>query len=433
MSSTLEQLTALSHHLNSRRGAIMEAWRAASDADPNQTTSNALTRSQFNDHIPEVLNAFERKLRARPGGERAADADEDQREEEVKHGLHRWQQGYRLREITREWGHLHLCLSAELDAFAAAHPEMTRESQSAANRELIMLVNNAINESTAQYARMEREEATARAHDLEIALAQIGELERKRGALIREAVHDLGGNIQAVSSAASLLGVTDIPEEERRIFSEMLKRGVGTLRSMLGDLMDLARLEAGEQQRKIAGFDAAVVLAELCKVSEPFAVERRLTLASAGPGHLLVEGDADKVHRIAQNLVINALKYTEEGGVTVSWGEEGDDKWWLMVKDTGPGMQAGPGAPLLNALKEATASARDSAEKAEDEGEDGSGVLPESSPETDFLPIRQQPGEGIGLSIVKRLCELLDASLELASSEESGTTFRVLIPRRYNP
>ena len=43
----------------------------------------------------------------------------------------------------------------------------------------------------------------------------------------------------------------------------------------------------------------------------------------------------------------------------------------------------------------------------------------------------QQTGEGIGLSIVKRLCELLDASLELASSAETGTTFRIVFPRRY--
>jgi signal transduction histidine kinase len=309
---------------------------------------------------------------------------------------------------------------------------MTREAQAAANRELIMLVNNAISESSAQYARLEREEAAGRARDLEAALAQLGEIERRRGALIREAVHDLGGNIQAVTSAASLLGVTDIPEDERRIFSEMLKRGVGTLRTMLGDLMKLARLEAGEEQRNVALFDAAAVLTELCKVSQPLADQRRLSLSIEGPASLPVEGDADKVHRIAQNLVINALKYTQVGGVTVSWGEEGTEKWWLKVEDTGPGLLSGPGAPMLKALKEATASARDSDQKALENQGETEHVLPDSAPgETDFLPARQQPGEGIGLSIVKRLCELLDASLELSSSPETGTIFRVLIPRRY--
>jgi signal transduction histidine kinase len=45
--------------------------------------------------------------------------------------------------------------------------------------------------------------------------------------------------------------------------------------------------------------------------------------------------------------------------------------------------------------------------------------------------VRQQRGEGIGLSIVKRLCELLDASMELDSAPDVGTTFRIVFPRHY--
>ena len=50
---------------------------------------------------------------------------------------------------------------------------------------------------------------------------------------------------------------------------------------------------------------------------------------------------------------------------------------------------------------------------------------------TDSRPVHQQTGEGIGLSIVKRLCELLDATVELESTVDVGTTFRVLLSRRY--
>jgi signal transduction histidine kinase len=49
------------------------------------------------------------------------------------------------------------------------------------------------------------------------------------------------------------------------------------------------------------------------------------------------------------------------------------------------------------------------------------------------LPASQLPGEGIGLSIVKRLCELLDASLELETSPGAGSTFRVILPCQYAP
>src|SRR5579862_539286 len=101
-----EQFNALSDFLGTQRKMILQAWRNAADADPKQTTVGALTRSQFNDHIPQVLDAFEQKLRARPGGAADKAADLITKREEVKHGLHRWQQGYRLQELMHEWGHL---------------------------------------------------------------------------------------------------------------------------------------------------------------------------------------------------------------------------------------------------------------------------------------------------------------------------------------
>jgi len=117
--------------------------------------------------------------------------------------------------------------------------------------------------------------------------------------------------------------------------------------------------------------------------------------------------------------------------VTVSLGME-EDNWWLMVKDTGPGMLAGPGAPMLVGLKEATASARESDETAAAiAGEISHVLVAAPGGATRMRPPHQQPGEGVGLSIVKRLCELLDASLEMASSAETGTTFRVVFPRHY--
>ena len=135
---------------------------------------------------------------------------------------------------------------------------------------------------------------------------------------------------------------------------------------------------------------------------------------------------------MAKNLLVNALKYTEAGGVTVSWGEE-KENWWLMVKDTGPGMLSGGSQPLKAGLQEATASAKESDEKSAAIKGESSQVLGATGAATvaTTTPSHNQPGEGIGLSIVKRLCELLDASLEIASSAEAGTTFRVVFPRRY--
>ena len=425
------QLLALADYLASRREEILAKWQRAAIVDPIQTTVRSLTRAQFYDHIPQVLDGFETGLRAVPGVTTARGADRAKKAEEIKHGLHRWQQGYRLLELMHEWGHLQLSLFEEMEAFSTANSGFGREALAEANRQMISMVNDAISESTGQYERMQRAEAAGRLGDLEVALSGIKELDRRRTVLIHQAVHDLRTNVQSVSSAANILGEAGIAENERIEFAALLQRGVQSVSEMLGELMELARLEAGRDRRHIAAFEVTALLSELCEINRPIAEEHRLFLRTLPSPMLYVEGDARKVRRIAQNLVLNALKYTKIGGVMVSWGEEAKN-WWLKVTDTGPGLMSGPGAPMLKGLEEATASARESDEIAATASGDVSHVLkPDGSGADKKIPLRQHPGEGIGLSIVKRLCELLDASLELASSAETGTTFRVVFPREY--
>ena len=423
------QLDALADHFERQRGAILEAWQTAARADPEQSTARALTRRQLYDHIPQVLDAFERKLRFRPGRKNEQQAREEEKSEEVKHGLHRWQQGYRFVELTHEWGHLQSCLFVEMETFSKNHEGFTRECLCEATRQMIALVNEAIGESAGQYERLHRAEAAGHVGDLDRALSSLREVEGRRSTLIHQAVHDLRTNVQTVQSAAQILAAANIEERERIQFATMLDQALQSVSGMLAELMELARLEAGQEHREIASFDAGVLVGELCRVNGAFARERHLSLETSGPATLMVMGDAGKVRRLLQNLVINALKYTVIGGVVVSWGEE-KSNWFLMVKDSGPGILAGPGAPILVGLKEATVSARESDEKAAaKKGEISHALSPESTASTSVRPAHQQIGEGIGLSIVKRLCELLDASLEVASVPGTGTTFRVVFPR----
>jgi len=406
----------------------LQAWRKADLADTDQTTGRSLTLGQFRDHIPEMLDAFEFRLRSRPGGTDAVAAESNKKDEEVKHGLHRWQQGYRLQELINECGHLQFCLCDELGRFAENNPNIDPETVAEAQRQIMSLVNDTISESAGQYERMQQAEAAGHVGDLRGALASVNEIERHRFALFHQVVHDLKNDVVVVNLAATLLGNPAMAKSERVESAAYLKQAVKGLNTMLEELMELARLQAGQETRKVGAFDASVLLTELCTAHEPFARERELFLRVEGPTHLAVLGDAEKTRRLAKNLVGNALKYTSRGGVEVVWGEE-KETWWLMVKDTGPGMLSGPGAPLVTGLQEATASAKESDEKAAARKGQISQVLPAPTEATSTeAPSPHQPGEGIGLSIVKRLCELLDASIEIASSAETGTTFRVVFP-----
>jgi signal transduction histidine kinase len=264
--STTEQLAEFSDYLGTRQKQIMRAWREMSDADPNQTTGHTLTRGQFQDHVPEVLSAFERKIRNRAGGLAASAAGADQKREEVQHGLHRWQQGYRLLELLREWGHLQQCLFEELASFAESRDWFEEETLAEANRLLIALVNETITESAVQYERMQQAEAAGRMKDLQDALTTMKDIEGRRTALIHEAVHDIHGNVFGVTAAANLLGSNPIDDTQRIELAALLDRGVKSVASMLDQLMELARLEAGKEQREIVEFDAAELVTELGNV-----------------------------------------------------------------------------------------------------------------------------------------------------------------------
>jgi len=101
---------ALSAYLKRRRGVILQAWRTAVTSDPTLTSGAALPRAQLHDHIPALLVDFERAL---AGGDMAgsdlAESTNDQEPHQgdaAAHGLHRWQQGFDLAEVTRELGRL---------------------------------------------------------------------------------------------------------------------------------------------------------------------------------------------------------------------------------------------------------------------------------------------------------------------------------------
>ncbi|MBA2723472.1 MAG: HAMP domain-containing histidine kinase, partial [Methylibium sp.] len=225
----------------------------------------------------------------------------------------------------------------------------------------------------------------------------------------------------------------DLASPLRDKFLRLLTRNVSSLHALLDDVLDFARLQAGQEHRQVQPFDAAALLRELCEDHQKFAAERGLALNAEGPQAWVVEGDAVKVRRVAQNLVLNALKYTSTGGVYVRWGESAADderRWMLSVEDTGPGFHAGPGAPLAGAMEQATAEAKLLEEDADSDRNSGSHDANRELARDD-RPVHQQAGEGVGLSIVKRLCELLDATIELETTPTAGTTFRVLFPRRY--
>jgi signal transduction histidine kinase len=426
-----EQFIALASYVASRRQDILTAWRQAVEADRTLPTAPTLPRVQLKDHIPRILDQFERLIRGSAGVDGAAMSKA--RDCAADHGIQRWQQGYRLHEVIREWGHLQMCLADELERYAAGHPELDASVMPAARRRLLELCNEGIDESTSEYFRLQQAEAAGQVRDIEQALAHLSGLEHQRAELWRAAAHDLRGSLGVVTTTTTALAREDVPEAARWQLVQMLQKSVSALHGLLEDLMSLARLGAGHEERQVSPFDAARLLSELCANMQPLARERHVFLKAQGPVSLAVEGDAIKVQRIVQNLVLNALRYTESGGVTVTWGESranDPERWMLCIHDTGPGLDTSSQAPIAKALEKATQEAR---QVEVDAGKSFAAVKAAGSEQARSQSRSRRPGggEGIGLVIVKRLCDLLDGSLEFESEHGKGATFRVLLPRRY--
>jgi signal transduction histidine kinase len=425
------QLAALADHLLARRQTILENWRRAVAGDVSLSTASTLARKEFYDHIPAVLDAFDEILRARYLAQKKA-ATAEQKTRAADHGLHRWHHGYNQRDVMREWSHLHLCLIDELENYSRLIGGTEAEVMPAARRALAQLCNDGIVESAARYAELQQLEAKGRVGDLENAIEELTQLDQQRREILRRAVHDVRSSFGVIKNISDQLRDQETDESAKTEYLSLLQKSVASLHRLLNDLLVLTRLEAGQERRDLRPLDAAVMLKELCDSFQSFAADRGLFLESEGPPSLPVQGDAVNLQRIAQNLVLNALKYTSSGGVHVTWNAfeiEGRQRWAFTIADTGPGFQNAAAAPLARAIEESTAEAK-AVEQSSAQTKPHTETL-SSSPHALGGRTPEPAGEGIGLAIVKRLCELLDATLELESEVGRGSVFRVELPSYY--
>jgi len=434
VSSPASPLIALGAHLQQRCEAVLRAWRNAVAADPLLTAGASLPRAQLNDHIPALLEDFVARLVSNGKEERSL-AGKEHLADAAAHGLHRWQQGFNLEEVTRELGRLNECVVLELED-CARDSRFDSDTMAQARKVWAELHGTAVSASTSRYFTLQQVEAAGHVGELEQALRSLRELESERAKLWQEAAHDLRGNLGVVMNVTAGLKQVQGTAEVGRAFLGLLDRNVQALHRLLEDVTSLARLQGGQERCSVAPFEASRLLRELCEGMQPVVQERGLFLKTDGPAECAVEGDEIKTRRIVQNLLVNAAKYTRQGGVTVSWGYGATDdvnRWFIQVQDSGPGFHAGPGSEMAEALVVATGQSDGLAADAaageithvRDEG-----LRSPQSLQDDRKAV-QQAGEGIGLSIVKRLCELLDATMELESRIDEGTTVRIYLPRRH--
>lgn len=403
-------------YLFAKREVILNNWFTRVTEDASSAAVIGLTRDEFNDQVPLILEILDQRLRhQRPQVDPIVVAAE--------HGVHRWHKGYNLTELLQELAHLHTLLIHELEVYGSIYTDTQLSVLSNAYQLVNEIMHEAIRGSAAKYNELQRQDASQQAANLQQALQALDELTRQRGELLRSASHDLRSHFSLLSGAAWML---DQPgtEQEQKQWRDMWQRNLDNAAMLLMKLMDLARLEAGQETLQLESFDAAELLRQIAENVHPTAEQRQLAFEWSGPKSLLVAGDPVKVQRIVQNLLINALNHTQQGWITLSWSREDNFRWTVSIQDSGPGLPP----DIVGQLGQALVPTVDSTSVFREE--DTKQPLPKPEDAIPANPV-QPKGEGIGLLIVKRLCELLRANLDIETRPGAGTLFRVRFPINY--
>ncbi|PVM92185.1 hybrid sensor histidine kinase/response regulator [Caulobacter radicis] len=202
-----------------------------------------------------------------------------------------------------------------------------------------------------------------------------------------------------------ILGMTQVMsrealDDDQRERLEIIGASGAALLEILNDVLDLSKIEAGRMELNEAAFDLEETVRLALAPYAPLAAEKDLSLTlavdEAATGAWL--GDAPRLRQILGNLVVNAVKFTDQGGVAVSV-ERREAGLRFIVADTGEGVSEADRARIFKAFTQADASAT-----------------------------RRHGGTGLGLTISRSLAERMGGGLWLESREGEGATFGVDLP-----
>lgn len=223
------------------------------------------------------------------------------------------------------------------------------------------------------------------------------ELISSRKKAMHTITHELRTPLTAIHGYAELIGNGEDAVQMER-YSGNIRLATQRMIAMLNSLLDFFRLDSGKEQPKTAPFRLQDVVDSLKAEFTPLAEAKDLQLVVICSADIILMGDRERIMQIGDNLLNNAVKFTQAGSVSLKMCHE-NDMLSIIVKDTGSGMSEEEQQRVFGAFERLSNAAT-------------------------------QDGFGLGLSIVRHIVDMLDGTISVESEKGKGCRFSVKIPMR---
>ena len=289
--------------------------------------------------------------------------------------------------------HSMIALSARIEGMLAyTKIKVYKEELERQNREL----ESHKSRLSAQTAALMQQNA-----ELETQKKQLDEASRHKTVFLSNMSHELRTPLNSIIALSGVLNrrlLNRIPEDEYS-YLEIIERNGKNLLMLINEILDISRIEAGHVEIEITKFHVDNLIDEVVSLIRPQADQKNIKLVhNKSLSELYISSDVDKCRHILQNLIGNAVKFTEKGSVIVS-ALQMEDRMEVKVTDTGIGISAENLPDIFDEFRQADGSTS-----------------------------RRFGGTGLGLAIAKKYADMLGGTISVTSIPDHGSEFTFSLP-----